>query len=787
MKYEKDNATILGDLLMLKLKMLFLLAIVSIGSFASAKEFYVSVDGKADNLGTKQSPLTMQAAIDKASAEFKKASLPKEATIINVLGGHYYFEKTFVLGSEFAATADKPLIIRAVDGADVMFDGSKKLETKAFAKVTDPAERKRLASSAADKILVSTITDPALIAKFNEKLMLSLVYNGKEFLPSVYPNTGYAKLKSQTVTPEVCPPGIPVGKEAYGIRAGNPPHQEPGKSQGWKGSLSEPRGARAGISEREDEMAGTWQQWEDELKRNNKRNTLKGFIEANWLLSSQPIYAASGADKCVHLSQALAYGWAWKNNDKPFRVFGLLCEVDSPGEWYFDTITNRLYVYPTSPMTDSTVISLSVARGFMELQGSHISVIGISAQNVGSGSVYKLLGDHNLVASCKVQNSTATGLDVAGKFNGAKGCDLVDLNTHVSLHGGKRSPTEITPGNCYVENCHIYQKKYMHEKVNIALSGVGNRFSNNLVHNSIGQAMTINGNNHIVELNEFFNVGFEEGDGGAMYSGADLTGYGNLYRFNFIHHIIHCPGKVTRNGIHFDDLQAGSTCIGNIFYKSAENGIFYNAGAGHTAINNIFLEGNRGIYNVGSGSQKSYDRVEAAKDPSHMYHNTKENYVGRAEKVVGKDGWSKSPWREEFPLMNRVMSDDGQFGRMWPTYCRIKNNYYYANRTNRTVFSRVAEEAMKKNVVENDTPISPDDFVDYNKLNLAFKPNKASLPKIPFDRIGLQLDEYRNSMPDKTNYRMAVKDFFKDVTSYKGTTNQIDTAKVVEEGPIVTR
>ena len=34
------------------------------------------------------------------------------------------------------------------------------------------------------------------------------------------------------------------------------------------------------------------------------------------------------------------------------------------------------------------------------------------------------------------------------------------------------------------------------------------------------------------------------------------SGYGVTYRHNFIHHLMHVPGKVERSGIHLDDLAA---------------------------------------------------------------------------------------------------------------------------------------------------------------------------------------------------------------------------------------
>ncbi len=791
MKTGRTSNVINFTVSILKLRLLTILFAFSLTlSCADAMELYVSPDGNASNAGTKDSPVTFDAAVQRASKSLKEKDLAGGGISIHLLGGHYTFNQPFVLGSEFKGTETTPIIIQAVSGGEVLFDGGMQIAPDGFAKVTDPDERSRLAASAADHVLAKTIENPELIAKFKSKLVLTLSYDTGIYLPSVYPNEGYAMLKNDTVVPEVCPPGIPVGKEGYSIRAGSPPHQEPGRRQGWKGNLNEPRGAQAGIGDREDEMAGTWAQWEREIKRNNTRNQLTGFIEASWLLSSQPIYSASAEKKCVQLSRVLGYGWAWRK-DKQFKVFGLLCELDQPGEWHFDTLTNRLYIYPPKPMTSKTMIGLPVAAGFMTLKNtSYVSIIGLDVQNVGSGNVFYIEGgDHNLIAGATVRNSTAGGFRVGGRYNGVKSCDLVDLDSHMTLGGGVRSANEITPGHNYVENCHFYQKGFKHEKVNISLSGVGNRFSNNLVHNSIGQAMTISGNDHIIELNEMFNIGFEEGDGGAMYSGGDLTGYGTVYRHNFYHHLMHVPGKVARSGIHLDDLQAGSTCIGNVFFKSAQKGIFMNAGAGHTLIGNVCLQGSLGIYNVANGSQRNYDRQEdALNNPQSMYRNTKENYIARAEKIIGKEGWAKSPWRDKYPLFNKVMSDTGQYGRMWPIRCHAENNMYYGNtRKNETFWDRFAPGARAKSVIKNDIQVTPDDFVDYDKLDLRFKKTPAGVKPIPFERIGLYLDEYRDAMPDKNHYRKTTKEFFKGIKSMPGTKKQIDTAKVVEQGPIIKR
>ncbi len=724
------------------------------------------------------------------SARLKKTGVPQDGLTVTVQAGDYFIKNPIVLGSEFKGTKDRPIVIRAAGEGEVWVNGTRTLSPESFIAVSNPADRARLAVSAADHIRVATVTDPEIHRVLSRRLMQNLILDGQSFSPSVFPNSGYAKLKSKAIAPEVSPPGISPENVGYGVRAGRPPQQEPGKNFGWRGDLKNPRGAQVGFATHEDEMAGTWAQWEAELKRDNSRNSLTGFIEANWLLSSQQIYAASANDRAIHLSRALQYGWKWKQNDKPFRVFGLLCELDQPGEWHYDREAKKLYLYPISPLTAKSTVGVALASGFLHLKGtSYLHVIGLNARNFGNGSVYALAGSHNLLADATIRNSTATGVSVGGHDNTARDLDLIDLNRHVNLSGGKRSSNEITAGRNTVANCHIYQKNVKHLKVNIALSGVGNAFRNNLVHNSIGQAMVIRGNDHLIELNEFFNIGYEEGDGGAMYAGGDLTGYGVHYRHNFFHHLMHVPGKVERSGIHLDDLQAGSICTGNVFYKSAAKGIHMNGGAGHTLSDNVFLEGNLGIYNVGHGGKKNYDRqLRISADAKAPERFTKEDYVGRAERLVGRNGWNKEPWKSKYPVFRQVMNDTGENGRLWPIRCTAENNFYHANRYNRTIFSRCSPEVMSKVSLKEDRAVEPSDFANYHAMDFRFTGGAGkAFPAIPFTKIGLQLEGHRDSMPQKAHYRTKVKEFFKGIKSMPGTKKQINTAVLVENGPVTSR
>jgi len=750
---------------------------------------YASPDGNISNSGLKESPLSFNEAIKKIKTTILSEGLPKGGITVYLRGGRYKFDERITLGSEFKGTKESPIVIRNFPGEKVVFDGGKQIGSNGFTYVNSRKEKEKLSAKSRKKVLVKTITDPALIKKLNSEVVLNLNVDGEIYLPSCFPNSGYAELNYNVAQKEVSPPAIPIGGSG---RAGLPPWQEPGKPRGWKGSITEPRGAKVGFDKGQEKMAGTWKQWANEINANNTRNLLSGFISADWLLESHPIYAADAAAHTIHLSRVVAYGWFRdKNKRKQFKVYGLLCELDKPGEWHFDTSSNRFYIYPPKNIKNIESIGFSFADGFMDLVGTeYVSIIGLKVLNVGSNYAFHIVeGDHNLIAGCKIRNCTATGIKIeGGRYNGVSGCDLVDLNFHVSVSGGSRSFNEIVPAYNYVENCHIYQVKFNHEKVGIGLSGVGNIFKNNLVHNSIGQAMMIRGNDHIIEENEFFNIGYEEGDGGAMYAGADLVGYGTTYRYNFFHHLINVPGKVSRAGIHLDDLQAGAILIGNIFYKSAEKGIFMNGGSGHVIRNNVFLEGALGIYNVASGSKRKYElQEEINENPNHNNKGLKEDYVGRAEQITGPDGWNNEPWITKYPRLALVMNDKGVNGRMWPIRCIVEGNMYYGNsRGDHAVWSRFSPESEAKSIIRNEKVISPDYFVDYDKLDLRFKNRGSDIPDIPFDKIGLYLDKYRSSMPDKENYRMAIKKFFKDVKSMPGSTKHINTGKIVEDGPVIT-
>lgn len=742
---------------------------------------WVAPDGRAQAAGTRDEPLDFTGAM---------ARLAGGASAREVLldGGRYALDAPWRIPAGVRGSAEQPVLVRSADGARVLLDGALELVSSSFAPVTEPAERARLAAAAVDRVLVADVADPRARARLGSAVVLGLVVDGTTWFPSRFPNEGMAQFELETVAPEVCPPGIPVGEQGYGVRAGHPPHLEAGRAHGWRGSLAEPRGARARIVDDAERMAGTWEQWEREIASRPGRHLLTGYIEANWLRAVHQFVSADAETRSVRLAKALAYGWAWRK-DKPFFVEGLLCELDQPGEWHYDAVEQRLYLLPPDGWGPESEIAVPVASGALHFDGcEHVEVRGIEVRNVASGPVVNLGGRFNRLSRSLLTNCTALGVELRGEHNTLVGCDLVDLRGHVNLRGGRRGPGVLESGHNRVENCHLYQRRFARDGVRISISGVGQTLRHCLIHNSGTQAVTVSGNDHLIELNELFNIGFEEGDGGAIYAGGDLAGYGVVYRHNFIHHLMHVPGKVERSGIHLDDLQAGSTCIGNVFYKSAGKGIFMNGGAGHRILDNVFVEGFRGVYNVGAGSRKNYDRQAAIDgDPQHDYRGKKEDYVGRVRALLGEAGWREEPWASRYPRMVEVLDDDGAFGRLWPIRCEVRGNLYSSNqRGDAAIWSRVAPEAAAKSVIADERAIGTDAFRDPAQLNFAWR-DPQGFPALPFERIGLRLDEDRAGMPDKAAYREALRRRLEGVPCMPGTRERVDSAALVEGVPVLRR
>lgn len=159
--------------------------------------------------------------------------------------------------------------------------------------------------------------------------------------------------------------------------------------------------------------------------------TIGGYFAYDWYQESHHFatVVTNGKELSVQMADTSRYGFLESlanKNTAPgrFTVSGFLCEVDSPGETWYDSVAKILYVYPP-PLSATTAEtwwdseSLAAVRfgqwggpGLISLDGtSHVTVRDMVVSGAGKGIIVGITGgDHNVVGGCTLKNSNAVAV-----------------------------------------------------------------------------------------------------------------------------------------------------------------------------------------------------------------------------------------------------------------------------------------------------------------------------------------------------------------------------------------
>ena len=707
--------------------------------------------GLDSNPGTYAWPkASMQGAIDAAAAYKLANGLPENGLNVYFQGGHYYFDVPATANSSIDGEPGKPVTFKPYNDEDVLFDGSVALNSTGFSLVTDQSVLDRLGSNAAGNVYQCNIGDTSLQDKLSDTYAV-VDLDGKMAQVSRYPNIGKVHIDSV----------LDIGSiYAVGRTPGDPPTYD----------MDNPIGAEFTVQET-DAL-----KWQTEYQTVQKAR-LTGYLANDWYNETHRIADVSnGAVKLLEYSRYEINS----NGARRFYVLNLMCELDSPGEWYFDEAANILYVWPYEPITAQTDIGIWNGPEFLSISCSYVNFENFTIQGTaigasGSGMITFVGGDHTQISGCTLKNTTRPAVaflsDCTTTNSGIIGCDLYDASSHLNLYGGRADENEITPAGNYAINCHFTQVQSRDYQGQIVARGVGNIFKNNLVHNMPSDAIKPGGNDNIIELNEMFNCGFESGDGGAMYWANAMWSYGNVFRNNFLHHLMCTPGLHPKGGIYPDQHDAGDTFEENVFYKAAHRAILLNGGAAHRVERNIFLEGYIGLYQTESYAQGAYDDIPLY-DNGTLTRGDVGDYIWRTEQVVGVEGWNNEPWLSHYPLFATVMNQEMM--RFWPIENYYNDNMFYGNADSNLQYrfsstSTTTDFAALPSYISasGNRDITPDVFVDPSKLNFKFVDDAPVwAPAIPFQNVGLYIGDGRTAMPDKDTYREIIKEHFAGRPSY---------------------
>jgi len=203
----------------------------------------------------------------------------------------------------------------------------------------------------------------------------------------------------------------------------------------------------------------------------------------------------------------------------------------------------------------------------------------------------------------------------------------------------------------------------------------------------------------------------------------------NVMRNNFVHH------SMNGNAFYMDDGTSGTTVVGNVAYKCAM-GVLMGGGHYNRFEHNIIIDCPMGIHLDDRGVSRKYTLADKR--------------LGGGVKAVAPD---QSPWKEQHPeLAALVMGGETTIPKGDVVLGNVMINRATPNELPKPEHRH---GITQRENVTNAPAGSLSDFLDAENLNFTLRPGSKLLaaikgfPPIPFDKIGLQADAYRKSIPPR--------------------------------------
>ena len=476
-----------------------------------------------------------------------------------------------------------------ISGKDkVIFSGAKILKNKDFTAISNQSIKNRILNKQAqDKVLEYDLKNAGIsglgeikCVGFGRVAYVAppiLYYNAKRMTLARYPNEGnQAMLKTRSTV-------IPIKKI---IDPGVKKIELPINSEGQK-----PEEGTGAVFEYSDKRVEKWVGAKDIW--------LDGIFTRDWSWSYNKVNRIDTLKKTISLVYTEKYDLTAAHSF--FFASNLLEEIDVPGEYYIDRSAGKLYFYlPSGFDANSSEIALSYnPESFIEMNGvDNMKFENISFEYGRKNAVVLQKCNNVSFHKCEFRNFGISALIVDGNNNRIEACSINSIgSTAIKLNGGDF--TTLHPAKNVVKNCTISDWAYYNRVYTpaVELNGVGNIVFGNKIYQAPHGAITISGNNHLIEKNEISNVLLEFADFGAIYAflGKNQLMRGDTIRGNYFHDIGAIGDKVY--AVYADEGTAGWIIDQNLFYKIGNKGSRIAAVYGNTCTytkvtNNLFLDCN---------------------------------------------------------------------------------------------------------------------------------------------------------------------------------------------------
>lgn len=553
-----------------KIGIIILLFIV-FSACSNNEVYFVAQNGSDDNPGTETAPFaSIERAISSIQAEKQEGS--EKAFKVILREGRYELKKSLVFNEILSGTEVSPLVITSFDNEDVIVSGGRYFKFDELETPNDEIIKSIVDTVAGNKVRLlnlrrKKISDYGEIKHtgFSRAILsagMELFQGDKAMTLASWPAEGYVEI-------------------AKVIDSGSKPRNEDFSNRG-------------GTFVYESSRPLLW----------SKLNDLwvQGMFGTVWADDKLKVEAIDIKKQTIKTAKPYLYGITGGH----FKFMNILEEISKPGDYFIDRPKGIVYIYP---FNEEDIAVTIMEEPLVSIEGAeNVTFENITFENGRGLGAYVEHGHNNLFNNCTFRNfgsyavsfgkgvtpfknlkheglgelqkgiigslSQSLYADVtlnrqAGTNNGLKSCKIYNTGAGgVSLGGG--DVKTLTPANNYVDQCEIFHTglRYQTYSPGIHLTGVGNRISGCEIYDSPHSAIIYYGNEHIIEGNEIYKVLLESDDGGAIYTGRDVTAIGTVIRNNYIHHV-GSPNPFYHHGywhgIYLDDYSGGVTIENNIF------------------------------------------------------------------------------------------------------------------------------------------------------------------------------------------------------------------------------
>ncbi len=652
-----------------------LMLAAAVGGRASAAEFTVAPGGSDAAAGTASAPFaTLERARDAARALGRTG-----AVTVWIAGGTYYRDRALELGAEDSGAADRPVVYSGRPGETVRLVGGRPVD--GFRPVSDEAELRRLDPAARDHVLVADLRAQGIsdygklsaqgFGRAMAPVQMELTFQGRPMTLARWPNEGFVPIAET-------PAGKDGGLFAY---SGERPARWVGEPDAW--------------------LHGYWfYDWADTYE------SVAAIDPARHVIRTRPPHGAYGYKK-----------------GQRFYALNLLCELDSPGEYYVDRAAGRLYFWPPAPVREGDAVVSTVPTLISLRDASNVTVRGLTLEACRGTAVTISGGAHDRIVGCAIRNTGGQGVSVSGGVdNGVLGCTIEGTGQGgVMLSGGDRKT--LTPAGNLAEDNEIrdFSRICRTYRPAVGVQGVGNRVRHNLLYDGPHCAILLGGNDHLIEFNEIHHVCYECGDVGAFYMGRDWTARGTVIRYNFFHDISG-PGTYGAQGIYLDDAASGITVSGNVFYRVTK-AMFIGGGRDNVVENNLFVDCDPALH----VDARALGWMSESAAPG-----------GVLQQRLDAMPYRRPPWSERYPALVNILQDEPAA----PKGNVIAHNVQWGGSWDDVEAKARPYLTFEKNLLGTDPHC-----VDVARMDFRLKEDSPAwaigFKAIPFEEIGLEKGEER--------------------------------------------